>query len=100
MKSYFAAQIALRRCAHPKLNACLRLFNKLDKLSINLISSKSAQKSDRSIKSDQKMPEENDWDWFFVGFDLKGEINQENRAQRIMNLSYIQYIEAKLGIIP
>lgn len=30
------------------------------------------------------MPEEADWDWFFVGFDLKGEINQENRAQRIM----------------
>ena len=31
------------------------------------------------------MPEESDWDWFFVGFDLKGEINQENRTQRIMN---------------
>ena len=46
------------------------------------------------------MPEENDWDWFFVGFDLKGEINQENRAQRIMNLIHIQYIEARLGIIP
>ena len=31
------------------------------------------------------MPEETDWDWFFVGFELKGEINQENRAQRIIN---------------
>ena len=38
------------------------------------------------------MPEEADWDWFFVGFELKGEINQENRAQRIMKLTPFGFI--------
>ena len=34
------------------------------------------------------MPEEADWDWFFVGFDLKGEINQENRAHKEIIWNY------------